>query len=270
MQKFDAAKRAKQNQIYSSKPSQLNESDTFFKGIPDVVASKTDAQLSLIDPAQARVVTNYLTGCADLNSYRGGLADSQHKGEGVRLERHLGARACAGYAPPPAPEAVPGSQGTSSSSYTLGEQHEAMVELCCGEHSLISSKAQAAGMETLRITKKSHNLMSSAGLEAAREDVRRLAGGYKTHLWASLPCRPWSQWNELNCRKLGKKFRVYVDELRIEAMHFISAFIEIAEIVIANGGSVSFEWPAYCAGWGVESLAAFFEQQGFNHQRKLV
>ena len=93
MQTFDAARRAKQNPIYNSKPSQPNESDAFFKSVPNVVASKTDAQLSLIDPAQARVVTNYLTGCADLNSYRGGLADFQHSGEGVRLERHLGARA---------------------------------------------------------------------------------------------------------------------------------------------------------------------------------
>ena len=40
-------------------------------------------------------------------------------------------------------------------------------------------------------------------------------------------------------------------------------FIELATIVLDQGGTVSFEWPAYCTGWGVESLAAFFTTRGF-------
>ena len=57
---------------------------------------------------------------------------------------------------------------------------------------------------------------------------------HKTHLWASLPCRPWSQWNALNGRKLGK-FRAYVEALREESLELISVFMNLASKVIKAG-----------------------------------
>ena len=90
-----------------------------------------------------------------------------------------------------------------------------------------------------------------------------MLGRHKVHLWASLPCRPWSQWNELNSRKLGKRFRLYVEALREESPVLIDVFINLARAVIKAAGSVSFEWPAYRVGWAVPGLEAFFEEHCF-------
>ena len=46
-------------------------------------------------------------------------------------------------------------------------------------------------------------------------------------------------------------------------MVFLSVFIEPAKVVTNSGGSVSFEWPAYCVGWGIPGLQNFFDQNGF-------
>ena len=83
----------------------------------------------------------------------------------------------------------------------------------------MSARAELKGMTTLRMTAQSHNLGSAAGNAKALEDLRQLIrDGHKVHLWASLPCRPWSQLAEMNGRKLGRKFRQYLSVLWDESM----------------------------------------------------
>lgn len=119
------------------------------------------------------------------------------------------------------------------------------------------------GLKVLRVTKESHNLQTEFGRRAVTKDVGELLNNQKVHLRASLPCRPWSQGDELNGRKLGKKFRFYVEALREESLVLIEVFINLAKAVIKGGGSVSFEWPAYCVGWNVPSLTALLNDLGF-------
>ena len=62
---------------------------------------------------------------------------------------------------------------------------------------------------------------------------------------------------ELNRRKLGKRFREYIEGQREESIIFISIFIEFAKHVLETWGSVSFEWPAHSIGWHIPALASF-------------
>ncbi len=94
-------------------------------------------------------------------------------------------------------------------------------------------------------------------------DIDAISKNHKVHLWASLPCRPWSQWNELNGRKLGPKFRAYLEVLRDESLELIRVFAQLARKVTESGGTVSFEWPAYCVGWEVTELNDVLQELGF-------
>ena len=77
-----------------------------------------------------------------------------------------------------------------------------------------------------------------------------IADGFRVEMWASLPCKPWSSWNEFNAWKLGARFRRRLKLMRDESQIMIDNFILIASLVIEHGGDVSFEWPAFCEGFG--------------------
>ena len=84
-------------------------------------------------------------------------------------------------------------------------------------------------------------MQTELGRRAVAKDVSELSERRKVHLWASLPCGPWFQLNELNARKLGKKFRLYVKALRDDSLILIEVFIGLARDVIKRKGTVSFE-----------------------------
>ena len=149
--------------------------------------------------------------------------------------------------------ATPDSSSSFPSSFPA-PKHTALVELCCGPGSLIGQEAAKRGLELLRITKDKHDLSTVEGRTAALRDMASLNKGDRVHLWASMPCRPWSQLNELNGRKHGKKFIEYLEGLRQESSILSNVFTDLATIIIDSGGSVSFEWPAYCIGWQIPGL----------------
>ena len=43
----------------------------------------------------------------------------------------------------------------------------------------------------------------------------------------------------------------------------LQVFYELARLVITFQGSVVFEWPAYCTGWHIPGIQAFFSMRNF-------
>ena len=71
----------------------------------------------------------------------------------------------------------------------------------------------------MRFTKDSHDLVTKNGFDKAkREILGHIRDGQEIHLWASLPCKPWSQRNVFNSKRLGKKFNEYIREIREESV----------------------------------------------------
>ena len=68
----------------------------------------------------------------------------------------------------------------------------------------------------------------------------------------------------MNGRKLGKKFRKYLEGIQDESIKLLKVFIKTAKKVIGSGGTVSFEWPAYCLSWHIPGLDSFFDHYGFD------
>ena len=105
-------------------------------------------------------------------------------------------------------QGLAGVESSPSPKSTASHAHTVVVECCRGEQSRISSATQRSGTTTLRMTKAAHELSTSAGLRNAKREILGLvADKHQSHLWASLPCKPWSRWNECNRWKYGRKFR---------------------------------------------------------------
>ena len=150
-----------------------------------------------------------------------------------------------------------GSNGSSSSSTcpppSLGAaggtaKPRALVECCCGPASLIAAKSLEGDFsKALRLTAESHQLGTPSGDAKAERDVRALVrDGFNVHLWASLPCRPWTLYTIINAARLGRRFRTKLTSMRNESIALIKAFFRLAEIVEKGGGTWLFEWPAFC------------------------
>jgi len=144
----------------------------------------------------------------------------------------------------------------------------AIVECCCGPESIISKVAGEQGMRALRLTASSHKLGIVDGNSRAEADIRQLHDeGFAIHLWASLPCGPWSLWTTMNLHRLGPEFRKRLHERRAESFEIMLQFMRLAEIVESFNGTWSYEWPAYCFGWKIEPLRQWFAERSSYHCR---
>ena len=131
----------------------------------------------------------------------------------------------------------------------------AIVECCCGPSSIVSKVAEEKGLRAIRFTASSHKLGTVEGNRRAKADMRRLhSEGYAIHLWASLPCGPWTLWTSMNSHKLGPRFRRELHERRAESWELMIQFMQLAELVEEFGSTWNYEWPAYCFGWKIPAL----------------
>ena len=106
---------------------------------------------------------------------------------------------------------------------------------------LFRSKAR---LKTIRLTENSNPIGTDAGDAAAHGVVKSLAAeGHKIHMWASLPCTAWSQYTDLNLRKLGPKYTAKVAKARKHSRVLLQSFFKLADAVTCAGGTWSFEWP---------------------------
>ena len=78
-------------------------------------------------------------------------------------------------------------------------------------------------------------------------------------LWASIPCTSGSPWQRVNRSKGGTRFaRTHAQQVR-ESRRLFAEFTRSSEIVLARGGTVTFEWPKGCESWSRHDVKSFFD-----------
>ena len=74
---------------------------------------------------------------------------------------------------------------------------------------------------------------------------------------ASLPCTAWSTWQESAIHKYGSDYLSKLEARREISRAMLRSFIRLAEIILMNGGHISFEWPKNCTGLLIKELLIF-------------
>jgi len=135
-----------------------------------------------------------------------------------------------------------------------GDKGHTMFEFCCCEDSMLGKVNQERDMDHLRITKEGNNMADDREVDSLIQLLSNFPG---CDLWASIPCDPWSAWQQVNKSRLGKSFVRRLETSRRKSRKILKNFIRCAEKVLENGGHVAFEWPRGCAGWNLPELVQF-------------
>ena len=95
------------------------------------------------------------------------------------------------------------------------------------------------GVSVIRID-KSMDFGDPQTVEQIKDMIRHKPG---TSIHGSLECTAWTTWQNMCVHLYGAKYRRDLIQRRKQSRKHVKKFIEIAELCLANGGEVSFEWP---------------------------
>ena len=128
------------------------------------------------------------------------------------------------------------------------------VELCTPKDSTLGLTAREfKGVKVMRVTKEM-DILNDDFFKGLCAEVKKKPG---TCLHASLPCTPWSQWQSMALHKYGAPYARDLAKRRAISRKMLARFIYLAEIVLKQGGEISFEWPRFCSGWRLPELIDF-------------
>ena len=144
-------------------------------------------------------------------------------------------------------------------SLPKGTGSETMFEFCCDPKSMLGQVNESFGINHFRVTAKSSNMADPVQGESLRELVAQFPG---CDLWGSVPDSPWNclQHPSQNLDKPGSKKKLKGQ--RRLSIRMLKNFIKVAEQVLSQGGTVSFEWPKNCSGWKLPLLLEFIARHG--------
>jgi hypothetical protein len=134
-----------------------------------------------------------------------------------------------------------------------------LIEFACAENSMLGAVAQAKGVKVIRLHKEFCDLETDKGIKLAWKLARDNPG---CHIHASLPCTPWSRWQDMNIHRWGARFRIKLGEQRKRSLVMLNAFIGLAKYIHRRGGAISYEWPRYSVGWDLVALQDFEKDLG--------
>ena len=131
------------------------------------------------------------------------------------------------------------------------KDEETMFEFCCEENSMLGRLNEEYGINHFRLTSKNSDMSCPTQAESLKKMIQLFPG---SDLWASIPCGPWRMMQDLGEAPLAEKCRAKLRRKRQRSRKILRNFISVAEVVLAQGGHVAFEWPQDCSGWALPEL----------------
>ena len=129
-----------------------------------------------------------------------------------------------------------------------------MLEFCCSPESSLGNVNEQKRIKHFRLTKENSNMSHLQEGESLRLMMAQHPGA---DLRGSIPCDPWSTWQQVNVAKHGCPFIQRLRFKRKVSRRILKNFIQTAEQTLSLGGHVAFEWPRGCHGWRIPELIAF-------------
>ena len=141
-----------------------------------------------------------------------------------------------------------------------GNNKPMMFEFCCSENSKLGQVNEPKGIDHIRLSLSNCNLEDETQIQRSLSMMDHFKGA---DMWASIPCGPWSPWQNMALHRYGFKYRRKLKSKRKQSKKLLSHFFLAAERIIANGGHVCFEWPKGSKGWVLPELLCFFRKHNF-------
>ena len=124
-----------------------------------------------------------------------------------------------------------------------GNRAPVMFEFCCSENSKLGEVNKTKGTDHIR---------------------KCLSNCFKgAEMWASIPCGPWSPWQQMASHRYGTNYQRTLNIKRKKSRKLLAHLFLRAERITAHGGHVRFEWPKGCKGWILPELLCFLKKPTF-------
>eukprot|EP00971_Amphidinium_carterae_P147688 2927165-Amphidinium_carterae.2 len=133
------------------------------------------------------------------------------------------------------------------------------IEACCETDSMLAATAEKHGWKAFRITQE-RPLESDETKTLFAAAIDHLQHGGRVHVWFSLPCTAWSLWQRINQLRMADP--TVLEEKRKDSIKLQELFHQYSQQLMAEGGEISFEWPAYCDGWNCDLVQMFVDHPG--------
>eukprot|EP00971_Amphidinium_carterae_P327965 6459589-Amphidinium_carterae.1 len=133
------------------------------------------------------------------------------------------------------------------------------IEVCCETDSMLATVAERHGWKAFRITQEKP-LEGEEARVLFTKALDHLRQGGQVHAWFSLPCTAWSSWQRINLLRMADP--TILDQKRKYSLELQEHFYHYGQLLMAEGGDVSFEWPAYCDGWNCDRIQEFMDNPG--------
>ena len=133
-----------------------------------------------------------------------------------------------------------------------------LVEVCCGEESLLTRVINDRGGRAYRIGLHNNmDLSTSIGLMRAREFLSVVKPRW---LWVSPGCGPGSSVQHLS-QHTDKQIEAWKKRAK-KARRLCNAVLQLCEEQVHESGHICWEWPRNNAGWNLPHVAKFFRTLG--------
>ena len=120
----------------------------------------------------------------------------------------------------------------------------------------MGTTAKEFNVTVVRITEKD-GFHRKETVQRIKDMIREKPG---TSIHGSLPCTPWTSWQNINVAKNGPAYAKKLLEQRDFSLSMLHDFIEISDLAVSLGGEVSFEWPNNASAWINPGLVAFIHR----------
>ena len=163
---------------------------------------------------------------------------------------------------------IDSSSASMSAAVGKEETERLVMEYCCSPESKLGNPSNFAdnNCKVIRYTEED-DMRTDAGKCKALSDIKAFKGKHIS-LWSSIPCTGGSPWQYVNeaifYRKGDVRSLRRLRGLRTDFRLFWWNFREIAEAVLAKGGTVCIEWPSSCQYWRDTQVREFLREHGFH------
>ena len=135
-----------------------------------------------------------------------------------------------------------------------------VFEFACSIDSQMGYTNEELGISHVRLCREHINLVDDDACAQLDYQIRAAASSAPPHMWGAIPCTSGSPWQYINSLRGGEKFKLHLNRMILTSKKLFKSFAERAELVLSLGGTVTFEWPRYNAGWNRPDVRKFFEK----------
>ena len=139
-----------------------------------------------------------------------------------------------------------------------------LFEFACDPESQMGITSDMYGVPHVRLSREFGDLTDPEVIVQLDYQIRE--SPMAPNLWGAIPCTSGSPWQYINSAKGGAAFQAYLRRQVTKSKRMFASFRGRAELVLARGGTVTFEWPRHNTGWERNDVKEFFDTHPEFHE----